>query len=600
MARMFRLLPFAWLAPLLTAGCNPADTTGPVIVIEAAYPGASAQTVTDAVATPIEQQVNGVENSRFIRSRCSSDGRCKLTIAFAPGTDAAMAQVLVQNRVALAMPILPRAVQGGIAVLKKPQTVAFLVGLSSPEGRFDAVYLSGYAAVNLKDEVARLAGVGSVMLVPELPYTMRLVLDPAKLGKLELTAADVAKALTAQNLDARRLPGGDNKAVQIEVTSPGRRELTPAQLEEVIVKVVADQVIRLKDLGHAEVTASRDHAARLNGKDVAILAVATHTTVGVRDVQNALVRKIAELEKALPDGLRLELLFDFAPNLENPGQRSQPEYLVLDVDLPAADVALRAEPVLREIARTVESVEGVKNVLTMTDNPLDEKRGQPCVLVRLLPERERKMSRAQLAESIRAKLDGMLAGATVRVRFPLVAGAAAGWSYPIQLAVHGADAESVRKLATRLANRLRTEAKMTDVWLDPATAPRPQIHLDVNREQAAKLGVQIADVHDLLRLQLTDAPPAKQVDEIMRLKIRNDQGAMVALSALVTARVIEAPAVVNRLDGKPMAAITANPPPDTPISAARSLCERLVRAAREELQLPAAYDLTWLRILPAR
>jgi multidrug efflux pump subunit AcrB len=601
MTRIKFLLGLVCILPVACAGCSSDASARTVVVIEATYPGANAQTVADAVTVPIENQVIGVENARFLHSRCSSDGRCVITVAFADGTDAAMAQVLVQNRVALAMPTVPAAAQErGLTVIKRPEGVTCIVGISSPERRFDVPYLSRYAALQIKDELARIAGVGSVTLVPELDESVFLWLDPDRLARHRMTAADVAQALAAQNLDTRRLPAGRDKDVPIKVIFRGR-SLTADELLEVIVKTAGAQVIRLKDLGRAErMATSPDQAACLNGKEMAVLVVAPLGTARPRDVQTAVSQRLAELRKALPDGLRLEAAFDFTPNIESPGQRANPEYLLLDVDLPGSSAAERSRETLGTIEKLLGSLEGVKDVLTLTDNPFDDARRQPCVLLRLVPAGERKSSREELAQAVRTRLEGKVPGATIRVRFPLGTGARAGWSYPIQLAVSGPEAASVRKLAVNLAERLRSNAKLTDVWLDPATEPQPQLDLQIQRDQAAKHGVAISTLNDLLRFQLTDVTPAKQLENLKQLKVRNAEGEMVPLSELVTARVLEAPAVIDRLDGKPMAAITANPSPTASLADARGLCEQLTRDVREELQLPPAYRLTWLRDLPSR
>jgi multidrug efflux pump subunit AcrB len=458
------------------------------------------------------------------------------------------------------------------------------------------MYLSGYAAVNLKDELNRASGVGTVTLLPEFNGRLRVWLDPLKLQARNLTAADVARALAEQNLNAEKVPAAGDNDGPIELIIQGRL-VGPAEVEDVIVKAGAGgQVFRLKDMGKVEAAGGAEGGtAQLNGKDVALLAVAPTAKARPADVKAALAQKVAALEKQLPEGLRLEVAFDFTPNLESPGQRAIPEYLLLDVDLPPADAAgPRLDTALRDIAAALKPMEDTMDVLTLTDNPFDGTRHAPCVLVRLLPARGRKVSREEVAQAIRTRLDGKIGNAAVRVRFVLGAGPFAGWSYPLQLAVHGPEAEPVRKLAAKLAERLRQQKQLTDVWLDPATQPQPQLFLNIDREQAAKHGVRLVDLNDTLRIFLPGAPTAKQVEELKRLKVRNDQGEMVAVSTLVKAQLIEAPVAADRFDGKPMAPITANPAPDVPIAEARALCEKLARDVREELQLSADYRLSWL------
>jgi multidrug efflux pump len=182
------------------------DITPPTVQVTASYPGANAQLVLDTVAAPIEQQVNGVENMLYMSSQCTNDGMYSLVITFALGTDLNVAQVLVQNRVQLAMPVIPSIVQQqGVAVKKKSPSIMMIVNLTSDkdaQGKYlyDDLALSNYATIQIKDELLRVAGVGDVTFLGERDYSMRAWLDPEELATRNLTASDVVNALNEQNI----------------------------------------------------------------------------------------------------------------------------------------------------------------------------------------------------------------------------------------------------------------------------------------------------------------------------------------------------------------------------------------------------------------
>src|SRR5438132_2455097 len=177
------------------------EVTPPTVQVTALYPGANAETVRDTVAAPIEEQVSGVEGMTYMSSQCTNDGTYNLTVTFKLGMDSDMAQVLVQNRVSLALPVIPALVQNeGINVKKISPNTMMIVNLVSPDKRYDDIFLSNYATIYIRDELGRLPGVAGITYFGQRDYSLRAWLDPDKLAALDLGAMDVATAISQQNL----------------------------------------------------------------------------------------------------------------------------------------------------------------------------------------------------------------------------------------------------------------------------------------------------------------------------------------------------------------------------------------------------------------
>src|SRR5271163_1726251 len=255
------------------------EITPPNVRVTANYPGANAQVVADTVAAPIEQQVNGVEGMLYMSSNSNNDGSYTLDVTFALGTDVNVAQVLVQNRVAIAQPTLPDVVRTiGVTVKKRSPDVLLGISLYSddnPEtGRpfYDSLYLSNYATIQLKDAVARVEGVGDVIILGQRDYSMRVWLDPDKLQSRNLTASDVIQVLREQNVQvaAGRIgqpPVPDGQDFQYTLSTLGRL-VEAEQFADIILKTGADgEVTYLKNVSRSELGArNEDTLSRLDGR----------------------------------------------------------------------------------------------------------------------------------------------------------------------------------------------------------------------------------------------------------------------------------------------------------------------------------------------
>src|SRR3954451_15411518 len=217
------------------------EVTPPTVQVTALYPGANALTVRDTVAAPIEQQVSGVEGMMYMSSQSTNDGAYSLTVTFKLGMDSDMAQVLVQNRVSLALPVIPPLVQTeGINVLKMSPSTLMIVNLTSPDKRYDSLFLSNYATIYLKDELNRLPGVAGITYLGQRDYSLRAWLDPDKLAALNLSATDVVTAISQQNLQVAagqigQQPVPRGQQFQLTINTLGRLT-TPEQFGDIILK----------------------------------------------------------------------------------------------------------------------------------------------------------------------------------------------------------------------------------------------------------------------------------------------------------------------------------------------------------------------------
>ena len=293
------------------------DVVPPTVQVTTRYPGASARTVVDTVALPIEQQVNGVENMLYMQSFSAADGSYSLTVTFAIGTDLNAAQVLVQNRVAAAMAALPQSVQvQGVNVQKKSTAILLIATLTSPDGRYDSLYLSNYATIRLKDEIARLPGVGNVNVFGAGQYSMRIWLDPERMQARGLTAQDVIQALQQQSeqVTAGQVgmpPAPDDQSFQYTINVSSRLD-DPDQFGAVIVKSgQTGDVTRVRDVGRVELGAQTyGQIFNLDGQQAAGLAVFQSPGANALDVAGEVSARMEALAREFPEGVAYSIPFN--------------------------------------------------------------------------------------------------------------------------------------------------------------------------------------------------------------------------------------------------------------------------------------------------
>jgi multidrug efflux pump len=342
------------------------EVAPPTVQVTAVYPGANAQTVRDTVAAPIEEQVSGVEGMVYMSSQCTNDGAYNLTVTFKLGMDSDMAQVLVQNRVSLALPVIPAQVQlEGISVKKMSSSTLMIVNLISPTGQYDSLFLSNYATIEIKDELGRLPGVAGITYLGQRDYSLRAWLDPAKLAALNLSAMDVVTAIAQQNIQVAagqigQPPTSATQQFQLTINTKGR--LTdPEEFQEIIVKagqgnpLVQPQntstsngagvsstgpamltavsslsgpipqstgIVRLRDVvtrdrkgkPRVELGAQQyDQTCTLDGRPSVALSIFQLPGSNALDTAKGVYAKMRELKKRFPDGVDYQIVYDTTP-----------------------------------------------------------------------------------------------------------------------------------------------------------------------------------------------------------------------------------------------------------------------------------------------
>ncbi len=328
------------------------DVTPPTVLVIASYPGANATTVRDTVAAPIEEQVSGVEGMMYMSSRCTNDGAYNLVVTFNPNTNSDMAQVLVQNRVSLALPVIPLLVQNeGITVKKQSPNTLMVINLISPDGRYDNLFLSNYATIAVRDEVGRVKGVGGVGYIGQRDYSLRAWLDPDKMAAMGISGIDVVTAISQQNVQVAagqigQQPAPKGQQFQLTVNTQGRL-IQPEQFGDIILKGASGNqqlqssqssssgqsttsgqdtgsnadpspqsigIVRLRDVGRVERGAQQyDQTCTLDGKPSVGLTVYQLPGSNALDTAKGVYRKMKDLKTRFPDGLDYRIVYDTTP-----------------------------------------------------------------------------------------------------------------------------------------------------------------------------------------------------------------------------------------------------------------------------------------------
>ena len=293
------------------------EVAPPTVVVRASYPGATPDVLAETVAAPLEQEINGVEHMLYLSSQATSDGALAITVTFELGTDLDEAQVLVQNRVAIAEPRLPEEVRRiGVTVNKSTPDLLLVVQMFSPDGRYDPLYISNYAILQVREQLRRIEGVGEVRLFGAREYSMRIWLDPDKLANLNMTPDDVVAALRQQNIQVAagvigQPPMATGNPLQLNISALGRLS-EEQQFEDIVVKTGDQgQIVRLRDVARVEL-GGLDYGVNNYASTTPAVAMPITQLPGSNALETArnIRSTMQELSKSFPDGLEYAIIYD--------------------------------------------------------------------------------------------------------------------------------------------------------------------------------------------------------------------------------------------------------------------------------------------------
>ena len=562
----------------------------PALMVEAQFPGMPASVVEERVAATLEMKMNGVENLERLRSRCGRDGSYSLEIAFQRGTDPNLAQMLVQNRVNDAMPLLPEEVRRlGVTVRRAPSVLVMLLTISSPDGSLDSSFLNNAAKVLILPGLARLPGVAEVRLHGVDVIAARILLDPQKLAAHKLTVPDVKRAIEQHALEATSGPRGG-----FEFTPAARGGLTnPEQLGPIAIRSDPEgPAIRVEDV-KSVIRLGEDPVgfASLDGKPAAVLAIYASAWANPREVSAALRDRLPELRESFPPGVELSADLEFTA----PATAGAPGQLLLDLNLPPAGPNESTCELLARTDQSLREIPGVRHVLALSQQPFDRDRDKPCLVVGLAQVDGATVDRERILREIRTRFNAAEKSASIRTRDRS--------GYPIEFAIYGFDRNALRELANKIVARMAREPRLPG----PSAGPRqvPTYAVDIDRARMAKLGLALPDVSTSLQavfgsVQVGNLQAVGREWPIL-LKIdpagRGATGELISISDVAAVHLENQPAYLERFNIYPVIVITAGLDGDLSLAEARFLCERLVTESLPELER-VVNRVRWLRPMP--
>jgi multidrug efflux pump subunit AcrB len=588
-------------ARLLINSIRAADAQEPpALMVEAQFPGMPASVVEERVAATLETKINGVENLERLHSRCGRDGSYSLEIAFQRGTDPNLAQMLVQNRVNDAMPLLPEEVRRlGVTVRKAPSVLVMLLTISSPDASLDSSFLNNAAMVLIRPELARLPGVAEVSLHGFDGYAARILLDPQKLATHKLTVPDVKRAIEQQALEATSGPRGG-----FQFTPAARGGLTkPDQLAPIAIRSDPERpAIRVEDV-KSDIRMGGDQVgfASLDGKPAAVLAIYASAWADPREVSAALRGRFPELRGSFPPGVELSADFEFTA----PATAGAPDHLLLDVNLPPAGPGESPRELLARTDQSLREIPGVRRVLALSGQPFDRDRDQPCLVVGLGQVDGAPVDRERILREIRTRFNATEKSASIRTRDLPGYARSRRSGYPIEFAIPGFDRQRLRELADKIVARMSREPRLTEPWAGPRQVPTYAV--DIDRARMERLSLALPDVSTSLQavfgsvqagnlqapfgreypiLLKIDPAGRGEVERLIRTNLRTARGESISLSEVAAVHLENQPAFLERFNIYPVIVITAGLDGDLSLAEARFLCERLVAESNPDARRP--------------
>jgi multidrug efflux pump subunit AcrB len=578
---------FAISAVLILACALPAaaDTPVGVIRVSATYPGADARTVDETVLIPLFEQINGVEGATRIESEARNDGTGTLTVYFEPKTDLNLAQMLVQNRASLAVPVIPEPCRRlGISVRKLPAgSSRFWLILTSADKDHDAAFLTLYATVHLKDELARIPGVADVRVVGAGEPGVRVWVNPDRLAAYRVTTGDVVESLRRQNAGGAAAGGVGEGAVRSTVTATGRLTDIDQFASAILRAGPSGEVLRLRDVARIEFGPAAGGFARFNGKPAALIAITAWPG-------RVTLERLLKIEAAdnLPPGVRLDLVAD------------QPIDRLLEVALRLPD-STALERTEKVVGRATELIRGLPGEPETTAFAESRSPNTATIFVKVPAK----------GGPTAAEIEKMLAGipdATIRVgEVP-----PGGEAFPVRFALTAPGERDLDQLP-EVADRVVAQLMRDQGVAHPAAFPGPAASyfaVSVDRDKCAVRGVELDDVFTTLQTALggvhatdfskfgktwqvsvqTEPKFIRRIEDLTQLRARSAAGELIPLERVLTVRKALAPPALVRVNGHRAVIVTAAPSAGKTPAESATQCVKLTQEV-----LPRGYrvkDLT--------